>query len=267
MGSISIWMAAVAALSVTLVGCAGEDASSTTDDAEVVGGRAATGVPAVGYLATGPNAISLDGPVCGATLIGRRLAVTAAHCVEDRQAYGVGFGSVTDAFTAEIPFPARRVVAHPRYDARPNIDNRFHHDVAVVFLKDAPPIAPLEIGAAQTAEARYIGYGRTTGGGENVQKGFTGERKRATQDVTRLDAFSIFTSGIDGGLCWGDSGGPLLQGGRIVGVLADFDGDFDCHRGNAMIFTNLDGERSFIDAAMACAEDPRPAECMSFSGG
>jgi hypothetical protein len=63
--------------------------------------------------------------------------------------------------------------------------------------------------------------------------------------------------GVDGGLCWGDSGGPLIAGGAIAGVLHGHRDAVDprCEIGNPVVFTSLDDERDFL----ACALEGRAA--------
>lgn len=63
-----------------------------------------------------------------------------------------------------------------------------------------------------------------------------------------MDSLSLDVTGVDGGLCWGDSGGGLFETAQssVVGVLSDFDADFDCQIGNDMIFTRLASFQDFI---------------------
>ena len=88
----------------------------------------------------------------------------------------------------------------------------------------------------------------------------TGERKSAAQKITWRGERNLWTKGSGAGLCWGDSGGPLMvEGqGKILGVLADFHGSFYCYSGNQMIFTSLAGERRFIEQAIECSTSADP---------
>lgn len=260
--------------SMALGACAAPEDATTQDDSDVVGGRAEKGFAAVGFLAKGTSTSTLSGPNCGATLIAPDLAITAAHCIEydTAAAYGFGMGDKADGKI----IPAIAVYNHPAYNktASPG-QPRYLHDLAL--LKLATPVPGAVIAPIADAKAgqmlTYVGYGRVTEGDVNNYDGYTGERKSADFDVTHVDDLSVFVAGKDGGNCWGDSGGPLLepQSGAVTGVLADFDGEFNCRVGNKMIFTRLAGERAFLDAAKKCVSDrgfigKLPASCPMTGG-
>ncbi len=239
---------ASAALTISLVGCT-EDISGTQQS--VVAGRGEKGYAPVGYLAVGRSSDALRGPNCGATLIAPTLAVTADHCIEDGKYYGIGFG---DVYSSSI-HAATRVVRHP--SAYHSGSTRYRHDVAVLELAEpVEGIEPATIGETITGNTnRYVGYGRNTEGNYDVETGYTGERKSAAERVYWTDSYNVWTQGVDGGLCWGDSGGPLMGEGdhTIFGVLADFEGSFYCSSGNTMIFTALAREMRFLRPLMARA--------------
>src|SRR5258707_1170493 len=106
----------IVVLSLVGLGCEPNDAFvGQTDEPpalpaeqRVVGGRSETGYPSVGYLMVGSP---LNGPHCGATVINARAAVTAAHCIYDQQAAGMGFGAAQSA----QEHAGTRFLVHPQY--------------------------------------------------------------------------------------------------------------------------------------------------------
>lgn len=81
------------------------------------------------------------------------------------------------------------------------------------------------------------------------------------------NAHEVYIHGIDGGLCWGDSGGPVLEEGtsRVFGVLsrhAPRSGTYSCENGNRMIMTagRLIATSSRHMRQMHSSPIPSPAE-------
>jgi hypothetical protein len=200
---------------------------------------------AAGALFAGPTPQQLSGPSCGVTLIAPRVAVTAAHCIYEMQQNGMPFFGmgIADGFGNHTLYAVRRAIPSGAY-------TRPLHDVGLIELYEAPPVTPMQIAAAAEGTYRFIGYGLPTG----PTGAIPGSRKENTQEVIGQDDFTIVTRSIGGGLCWGDSGGPLFKNNQIVGVLADFFRDYSCFDGNTMVFTSLVAEGAFIQSAMQCFE-------------
>ncbi len=257
-------------LSLSLVAACGtpigaEVPASTTQSSDwsVVGGALETRFPAVGYLMSAKGNKPLAGPNCGATLVAPKVAITAAHCVWNDEAtrFGMGFGNVYSG----PPNPGQ-VFMHPEYRRR-DPKHRYRHDFAVLVLDEAvTDVAPMPRATAATGgEALYVGYGRTSVGDQKVTTGYTGERKSTAESITKIDATNLWTTGVGGGLCWGDSGGPIIDAdfGTVYGVLADFDTNFYCNIGNKMIFSSVDGNADLLDRAISCANSADVQACMS----
>lgn len=229
-----------------IAGCVAYEEPVDADASGVVGGRVESGFEAVGYLTK-----SGDGKAaCGATLIAPNLAVTAAHCIHlpGATSFGVGFGEVG----AGPIYPARTVYVHPSYD--PSRRERYIHDIALLELALRPEVAAAPVTSAAVGDRlRYVGYGRTTAGVHGADRPNLAQRRSAEVVVVGADRYRIKTRGRDGGLCWGDSGGPILKDGAVVGVLADFDRVYRCFVGNQMLFTPLAANLELISAAEACA--------------
>lgn len=234
-----------------------------SEEFEVVGGTSETGYLPAGYVASSLSAIPVDYQ-CSAVQIGPNLVATAAHCFYDKSTnpptllggnnYGFGRGA-----WGTVDFRvASSIVIHPSYDPSASLANRHKNDLALMrFDKSLPGGTWAEVGAAIPGSFcgtnsvipnhTYVGYGRTTAGGQGTPGAGT-LRKSATECVIQVNAISLNVVGVSGGLCWGDSGGGLFETGKdlAVGVLADFDGTFDCQVGNAMVFTRLNAYQSFI---------------------
>jgi secreted trypsin-like serine protease len=248
---------------VTMVaGCAiggGDDASESF----VVGGQPESGYPPVGYLHN--NLYPSAKTWCGVTLIAPKVVITASHCVDGIAAsnLSVGFGVVGTA-------PAVAVAAvhmHPSYVYRAEGDYLPWDDVAILELAQEVAIPPATLARAETGTCtnRYVGYGRNVPGGGGVTEGYDGQRRSAQICVDAENPHELYIHGADGGLCWGDSGGPLLADGttRVFGVLSRHaprvDSAYSCENGNRMIFTAAATYRDFITQWAPSAFEPDAA--------
>lgn len=237
-------------VSLMMAGCAfaGGDAN---DEAFVVGGQPESGYAPVGYL---HNKLYPEYKTwCGATLIAPSVVITASHCVDGGAAQNldVGFGVVGTT----PPVAVSAIHMHPSYVYRQEGDFLPWDDVAVLELATpVTAIPPATLARAQTGgcDARYVGYGRNVPGDGYVTEGYDGERRSAQMCIDAENPHELYIHGKDGGLCWGDSGGPLLADGttRVFGVLSRhaprIDSNYSCEDGNRMIFTAAATYRDFI---------------------
>jgi hypothetical protein len=182
----------------------------------------AGGVCVFGLLAAAPagavvlgNTSSLDSFTvrvvgrdhCSGVVIARRAVATASHCARRGARVVTGSGSI-------------RVIGSSR-SARLGDGRRVHAGGDAVILRLAAPLppgvsaAPLGRGAGD----RFIiaGYGTTdehAGGafGALHQASLVRARGRALVDPNRA-------GGMGASACFGDSGGPVMRGGALVGVI------------------------------------------------
>ncbi|WP_137813683.1 S1 family peptidase [Gandjariella thermophila] len=177
-----------------------------------------------------------DAPFCGGTLVAARKVVTAAHCVttngrpDPASSVRVVAGRTDMRSTAGSTVDVTRIWVHPRFTAATQ-----GFDVAVLTLADALPYRTLPLVAAgDTASYRpgtmatVLGWGRT---GENEPQS---SRLRsvtvpivADADCARAEpdfkSPAMVCAGDPRGgrdACLGDSGGPMVVDGRLVGLVS-----------------------------------------------
>lgn len=240
---------------VVLAGCAacgapeGRELARTAQP--IIGGAADAGHPAVCVVLAGDY-------VCSATLIGRRVVLTAAHCFD-----GVDAGEARVYFGPEVFGPdglrgglvsraAGEVFVHPGWEP----EGKRAHDLALVRLRrrapaDLAPIPPLASAAGISrddvgAPMILLGYGLTASGDSSS----SGKRMAVEAPLRWLCTYpggckepvdgmwadlpenSICFDYSSGGTCFGDSGGPALvvrQGIEYVAGVGSVGGQECAH--------------------------------------
>ena len=118
-----------------------------------------------------------------------------------------------------------------------------------VQLDAYPTIAPLPAGETP----RWVGYGGTESGGPEEQWESSGVRKNSALKILNVSDLGYRGAGADGGICWGDSGGPLLsEDGRFIyGVTSRHAGqEPECTIGGQGTWVNLSSEHAAIEQAI-----------------
>jgi hypothetical protein len=191
--------------------------------------------PNVGVVVIDRNPGS-PGPdiTCSGVLISEAVLLTVAHCVavleSVGQPYWVSFDSAYDE-NAEAPggLFSGTAVKHPLWGTSRQ-DNT--HDIAVILLDTAPGITHAELptaglldqlnatGGLRDQTFTTVGYGAVRSdktGGPHAVEGRDGVRRYALQSFQSLRPsflqLSQNPSTGDGGICFGDSGGPHFLGG------------------------------------------------------
>lgn len=210
---------------------------------------------------------SLDtpAPLCTGTFIGPRTLVTAAHCLPDGSrrctpdTCGIGFEV---RFGADPEQPTARVAVsawqnHPRLDlAWMQTQEPHPPDVTPIGLSDD------RIGTDRVGDTVEVaGHG----------KRFDGDVGRRFQVTTlvRVPGDEVWVDGAGrGGLCFGDSGGPILQIDEasrqveVVGVLSR--GSLDCLGED--IFAQVGAAPEFLQDAGVSDRADLPTTCSGPRG-
>ncbi|XP_050099477.1 trypsin alpha-3-like [Anopheles aquasalis] len=183
------------------------------------------------------------GHICGGSLIGAKLVLTAAHCLMDSLGRPLGpqnyviVGGGTERLTQTadtFTSPVRELLVHEAYD-----DELSRNDIALVKLSSAVPsdhptlvvIALWEEAPVVGTRCQVSGWGTTIAG---VQE--STERLMAVNVTIVAMSSCNSTDSYDGELvpgmmcagepgggkdsCQGDSGGPLVCEGRLAGVVS-----------------------------------------------
>jgi trypsin len=169
---------------------------------------------------------------CTATMIGPHTAITAAHCIADRDPRGlrVVFGtSVADGGVFDAVSDGR---AHPAFDA-----TTLANDVAMLTVRDASPVAPLALDPEPLDASligttmRVVGFG-TTGAG--LTDG--GIARAGTARITDVQVDELVVAPDPSQPCRGDSGGPaLLVADAVAAVVSHGDAACTDHANYARI--------------------------------
>ncbi|GAA4537202.1 serine protease [Amycolatopsis samaneae] len=235
-------------MAAALLAGAAITAAPAAADTDIVGGRPAS-------KGEFPYQLSLRDSFsgkhfCGASILDKHTALTAAHCVADfhgdaSKLYVVAGSTKLDS--GGVKSRVKTIVTHKQYDAQ-----RIVNDIAILKLSTGLPfgstVRPVEPATSNPDAGHQVtlsGWGLTSFPGtipnelQTLTMHVLGHTACAHQNPTSLpiSAGNLCTTSPKGkGACKGDSGGPLVANGKQVGVVS---WGVPCAKGYPDVFTSV----------------------------
>jgi hypothetical protein len=214
----------------------------------ITGGSLDAGAhPAVGLLVAdlgnGPE------PDCSGSLVSPTVFVTAAHCTGNLASARVWVNFDPHYSTGSSSLLSGTAHTDPQWGLVKNDS----HDLAVVVLDSAvrgvtpfalPQADALESAGVSSQTFTNVGYGYS-----DRSFTFDGYRRWSTSSFTGLKPTELRLSEKDGGVCFGDSGGPRLLGNVVVAVTST--GNANCTGQSTSYRLDTPAARAFLSAFVA----------------
>ncbi len=205
------------------------------DSGAIFGGKLESGYPFVGYIVSEISFTEFE--LCGGALINKNTVVTASHCVDDTSEVFFQLGNFDYDKTKYIR--SKEIFIHPNWI----LDGNISSDISIVILSEDILLDQYAEVATASTSCNYtvVGYGK-----DSLETS-SPLRKSATLCVesTSFGGDSISFRGESGGLCFGDSGSPILETGtnKLISVASRIDA---CYTGNFATGANVSVEISKV---------------------
>ncbi len=153
---------------------------------------------------------------CNGVFIAPRLVLTAAHCVHDKSRVQISFHDENGLriYSQSLFVQKQKIAIHPGYK---NVSQKTIHDIALIQLP-SHFVANIEkfpeiYSRVNSSQIHFLAAGSGTKSFENEDEVFRGEileyKYLTTQDY-KINQNTFSALQPDGGVCFGDSGGPAL---------------------------------------------------------
>jgi V8-like Glu-specific endopeptidase len=229
---------------LAIVGCGDKLSSPVTINSMIIGGEQVLD-PEADFVVAIFN--DEDKFFCSGALVSPTLVVTAAHCVFGHKISSIGIGN-------SAPFehyPVATFKHHPLYMATitnsfyvPGLNNEAqNHDHTkwdygyITLAKPVNNVTPVnflsDYKSVKVSDlVTHYGFGKS-------DDESTGVKRNVEVPITKTD-FQLMISGIDKkGICFGDSGGPVIKNGSLLAVHSQLsgqttneDGTITCGKGD-----------------------------------
>jgi secreted trypsin-like serine protease len=202
--------------------------------------------------------------LCSGSLIAPQVFLTAGHCTAFLSSIGISdvWVSFDSQITTSSPLIHGHYVTNPDYGYSGQGGSSDPHDIAVVLLDSAAPVAPVQLPTAgllnsidlQSQTFTAVGYGTVRTGKTGGQNAFffDSTRRYALQSFRSLETawlnLSENPSTGSGGTCYGDSGGPHFLGGvsSTLQVSITITGDTACRATDKTYRLDSASARNFL---------------------
>jgi secreted trypsin-like serine protease len=202
-----------------------------------------------------------NGHFCGGFIINNRWVGSAAHCTVNRNGGNmVVVVGAQNRISGGTTMSVARVINHPNYSA-----STLANDISVVqtvnAIVESATVRPIPLGSAMITSGTAVasGWGQTSHPGSAAAElqflsvdVITNEACRSrlsTLQAARILDSTICTSSPTGtGLCMGDSGGPLSQGGSVIGAVS---WGIPCGNVQPDMFARISNVRDWMNQAIS----------------
>jgi V8-like Glu-specific endopeptidase len=197
--------------------------------------------------------------LCSGSLVAPDVVLTAGHCLSFGPALGTSAYVFPDGVTPS-QYLATAYSVHPDF----SLARAAYADVGVLLLGnaviDVAPVALASRSPRRRARGTIVGFGDDGAGGSGVKRVGTVRLRRCPRAIRRV---GVLPGQLSTSVCWhakrrgndtcpGDSGGPLLVDGAVLGVTSGGYGVAPCP-GKLSWNTDVTKVRDYIDAALAAA--------------